>query len=244
MVTIYDDMLANWSEYLSGEDISLSEIGSLVLAFYQYQKDKTEPNFRGLLKAEFNRYRDNDIIRKQKAEAGRKGGQKTQNILSASSTVSSTASSTASTNINKINETEMEVNEREVKNNSTQENTTLKDEQLTEMEERFAEFWEAYPRKIREHSAHSEFMRINPDEKLFKEILSGLEKHKQSEQWRKENGQFIPYLHNWLAERRWTEELKAAKSESGSFDSDEFFQASVNRTFQKYGFDNEGEVIM
>jgi hypothetical protein len=39
-------------------------------------------------------------------------------------------------------------------------------------------------------------------------ILTALEQHKKSDQWRKDNGQFIPHPATWLNNERWADELE------------------------------------
>jgi hypothetical protein len=40
--------------------------------------------------------------------------------------------------------------------------------------------------------------------------MAGLENHKKSQQWVKDNGQFIPHASTWLNGKRWEDELEAA----------------------------------
>jgi hypothetical protein len=34
-------------------------------------------------------------------------------------------------------------------------------------------------------------------------VMSALERHKQLDQWRKENGAFVPHAATWIGQRRW-----------------------------------------
>ena len=76
---------------------------------------------------------------------------------------------------------------------------------------RFEEFWIAYPRKISKKTTERVFNRIKPDEKTFQAILSGLEKYKQTPQWLKDGGQFIPHPTTWLNQERWKDEIEAPR---------------------------------
>ena len=73
----------------------------------------------------------------------------------------------------------------------------------------FDEFWKEYPNKKAKAKAVQSFMKINPDQELFKEIMAGLEKAKQSSQWKKDGGQFIPHPTTWLNQERWNDEITA-----------------------------------
>ena len=57
----------------------------------------------------------------------------------------------------------------------------------------FAEFWGLYPKKLDKKKAKMKFDKICKNERVFKVIIAGLKKQMKSEQWTKDNGQFIPY---------------------------------------------------
>lgn len=92
----------------------------------------------------------------------------------------------------------------------------------------FDEFWCAYPKKMNKERARCAFVRIKPSEQLFAQMLEALRKHKQSKQW--QDAQYIPYPSTWLNGKRWEDELEEADEPSNStFNTDEFFQAAVQR---------------
>jgi hypothetical protein len=64
-------------------------------------------------------------------------------------------------------------------------------------------FWEAYPRKTAKATALKSWQKLMPDDALVNTIITALEVHKQSPQWVKEEGQFIPHPATWLNQRRW-----------------------------------------
>lgn len=69
----------------------------------------------------------------------------------------------------------------------------------------FSLFWSAYPRKTGKQEAEKAWSKLKPSQKLREEILSGLEKWKNTRQWAKDNGQFIPYPATFLNNQRWKE---------------------------------------
>ena len=75
------------------------------------------------------------------------------------------------------------------------------------LETGFGRFWSAYPKKTAKKDAFKAWAKLKPDEDLTEKILSALEKHKKSDQWLKDNGQFIPYPATWLNGRRWEDEM-------------------------------------
>jgi DNA replication protein DnaD len=79
----------------------------------------------------------------------------------------------------------------------------------------FDAFWEVYPRKVAKAKARKSWDKLSPDDELLGQIISALEQQKQSRDWIKDNGQFIPYPTTWLNQRRWEDELPE-RIENGS----------------------------
>lgn len=75
----------------------------------------------------------------------------------------------------------------------------------------FDEFWAAYPRKAGKAEALKAWKKINPDAALHSAMLDAVAAHKQSDQWRRDNGQYIPYPATWLNGERWKDEVLPAK---------------------------------
>lgn len=75
-------------------------------------------------------------------------------------------------------------------------------------EQLFDEFWERYPKKRSKGRAERAWVKIKPDEQLFKAILDGLERAKTSVEWLKDDGQYIPYPSTWLNAKGWEDEYK------------------------------------
>lgn len=70
----------------------------------------------------------------------------------------------------------------------------------------FAQFWEAYPKKKGKEKARRAWKRLKPDAQLCQRMAIALELDKQSEDWHRENGQFIPHPATWLNGHRWEDE--------------------------------------
>lgn len=76
----------------------------------------------------------------------------------------------------------------------------------------FLIFWNAYPKKKSKGPAEKAWKKLNPDEKLREVILTKIEDFKKTEDWQKDNGQFIPYPASWLNARGWEDEISIKKS--------------------------------
>ena len=84
-----------------------------------------------------------------------------------------------------------------------------KDKDNTSRASAFDAFWSAYPKKTGKEAARKSFARAKAD---IGTMLSALEVQKQSEQWTKDNGQFIPNPTTWLNQGRWEDEVQTKSS--------------------------------
>jgi len=70
----------------------------------------------------------------------------------------------------------------------------------------FGRFWSAYPKKRDKKEAEKVWAKLQPDDALVTVILNAIEQAKQTPEWRKDRGQFIPYPTTWLNKRRWEDD--------------------------------------
>ena len=78
----------------------------------------------------------------------------------------------------------------------------------------FNKFWNAYPKHIAKQSAVKAFEKLKPDEKLLEAMLKAIAMQKESKQWEKDGGAFIPYPATWLNQRRWEDELPQVETDN------------------------------
>jgi hypothetical protein len=69
---------------------------------------------------------------------------------------------------------------------------------------RFDSFWVKYPKKKAKPKARESWLKHEGED--FDKIIAGLEKQVKSDQWTRNNGQYIPYPATWLNQRRWEDE--------------------------------------
>jgi hypothetical protein len=67
----------------------------------------------------------------------------------------------------------------------------------------FDQFWAAYPRKIAKADARKAWAQMAQKLPPVAELLSAISVAKESEQWRKDSGLYIPYPATWLRGERW-----------------------------------------
>lgn len=71
----------------------------------------------------------------------------------------------------------------------------------------FESFWAAYPRKVGKQAAKKAFSKVSVP---VKTLIDAVNSQKNSEQWRKDNGQYIPNPATWLNQGRWDDVLTEA----------------------------------
>ena len=73
--------------------------------------------------------------------------------------------------------------------------------------EDFEKFWSAYPRKEGKQKARAAFDKVTVSLDV---LLEAIEQQKQSAQWSKDGGQYIPHPTTWLNGKRWEDEVVMA----------------------------------
>jgi len=72
----------------------------------------------------------------------------------------------------------------------------------------FERFWSEYPKKVGKKKAREKFIRLSLDEKKFKKIMEALRTQKESPQWKRDEGQYIPHPTTWINGDRWEDDLE------------------------------------
>lgn len=70
----------------------------------------------------------------------------------------------------------------------------------------FEEFWKLYPKKRSRGDAENAFAKIAPTDELAAAICGAVAKAKNSEDWKKEGGKYIPHPATWLNRKGWEDE--------------------------------------
>lgn len=69
-------------------------------------------------------------------------------------------------------------------------------------------FWSTFPRKIGKGAAELAWKKLKPDATLQARIIQAVKAQCKSEQWRRDQGQFIPHPATWLNGKRWEDEVE------------------------------------
>lgn len=84
----------------------------------------------------------------------------------------------------------------------------------------FNKFWNAYPKRKNKGDVEKWFLKHKPSEDLVNTMIEKIELLKKTDQWKKDNGQFIPYPSTWLNAKGWEDEIEISskpKSEKRFF---------------------------
>jgi hypothetical protein len=73
----------------------------------------------------------------------------------------------------------------------------------------FDVFWNSYPKKKSKGDALKAWKKLNPSLELQTTIYSAIDRLQITEDWKKQNGQFIPYPATWLNAMGWEDQITA-----------------------------------
>lgn len=76
----------------------------------------------------------------------------------------------------------------------------------------FDVFWSAYPKKVGKDYAKKCFLKLKVDKALLEDMLKAIETQKKSDQWKQNNGAYIPHPSTWLNQGRWKDEINTENS--------------------------------
>ena len=71
----------------------------------------------------------------------------------------------------------------------------------------FDAFWQAYPKKVGKADALKAFAKLKPDNELMQTILAAIAQWIKTDQWSKDNRQYVPMPATYIRGRRWEDEL-------------------------------------
>ena len=102
-----------------------------------------------------------------------------------------------------------------------------KAESESQLLKNFELFWSAYPNKKSKKTAFEKFKRIDFKKTSFESIMISLEKQKQSDDWTKNGGQFVPMPQTWILNERWTDEIQIPVQQNGHTDVNAYWSEKL-----------------
>lgn len=90
---------------------------------------------------------------------------------------------------------------------------------VPKLRQRFETWWANYPRRVGKTAAWREWQRIEPSDEQLVEMQAVLVVQKQSRDWTKDGGAFIPHPRTYLHQGRWQDEVavEVATQSAGPF---------------------------
>ena len=88
----------------------------------------------------------------------------------------------------------------------------------------FNAFWNAYPKKKDKAKAQKWFEKNKPSAELVELMIKKIEQFKETDDWKKEDGRYIPYPTTWLNGKRWEDEIETHQE-----NVPEWFGKEINR---------------
>jgi uncharacterized protein YdaU (DUF1376 family) len=142
-----------------------------------------------------------DAYQRQKT-GGKKGAEKRWGNREAMPTISDTNNEPNPPPIATINHKPI-TNNQEPLTNKKKTNTPLTPQGDDPL---FDEFWQKYPRKESKGAAQRAWLKVKRPSDTLELIIEALKWQKVSDQWTKENGQYIPLPSTYLNQEKWLDE--------------------------------------
>lgn len=85
-------------------------------------------------------------------------------------------------------------------------------------DEDFEAFWSLYPKKKSKGDARKAWKQLKPSTTTVRAIMAKLQELISSRDWKRDNGQFIPYPATWLRAEGWNDEVSSAPEQPATND--------------------------
>lgn len=196
------------------EPFSDAEVGRLIRGLLEYSMSGTEPDFKGNERFIWPTLRvavDNDAEQyaakceklRESGKNGRRGKKPNGSENNQMDNEEPNGSENNQMDLEKPNGSENNQMVPRIRNKEQEKDIPPKS---PKGDERFNRFWSAYPRKIGKGAAQKTFSKLKVTDSLLEDMLDAIEEQKQSLQWRRDGGQYIPHPNTWLNQRRWEDE--------------------------------------
>ena len=103
-----------------------------------------------------------------------------------------------------VNVTKTEVN---VTASTQRKEDKIKINQIKQNQKLFEKVWSVYPKQFKRQEALEEFCSLNVSAELADRMVKSIKQQKGQENWKIENGRYVPFLVNWLKNERWEDEV-------------------------------------
>lgn len=112
----------------------------------------------------------------------------------------------------------------------------------------FEEFWKVYPKKQSKQTALKAWEKLKPDSDLTREIIEAVQARCRSQEWKDQNGKFVPLPASYLNQQRWMDEICVSDADNHSIKATEsddieerILQVSKQKVREKTAIINESK---
>lgn len=193
----------DYLEYMEG--MSDEDLGKAMRAVWLYENGLDVPQLSGMPWMLFTTIRrDLDrshAISQVRAENGAKGGK--QKPASSIKEEANFSKDLANVSKDEANSSKPSLhNTLDIDSNKDKETYTPKPPKG----DLFEQFWAAYPKKRSKGAARKAWDKLRVDSTMLATILQAIQRAKQSDDWQKDGGQYIPYPATWINAVGWEDE--------------------------------------
>ena len=226
--------LTLWPDFINvANELTESERGQLLLAILEFLNGKDENELTGAVRIAYvslrtQAIRDNKGKKEYSEEQSRKGKlggrpKKETDTVSEKPSKNEKAEKAAAFSAKTEKPSKSKKPKVEIETEDEIETEEPPKSPTGDSDARFAEFWQAYPRKVGKAAAEKSWKRLHLTAELFAKIMAAVETAKHTEQWQEQNGRFIPNPATWLNQGRWDDEY--ADNGTSDFDPDDPYAA-------------------
>ena len=199
------------------EDLELysdAEVGQILKAIFRYVNHGEKPEFQDkglyyIFKRFVNFNTDNEQKYQSKVDGIMKARESNSKVQKNTSDISPDISDNR-TEISDDRKTESDFSSVTDTVTVTVTDTVIKEkekEKESPLVKRFELFWSAYPKRVDKGAAWKAFEKLHPSQALLDEMIKAINLQKESYQWKREDGQYIPYPSTWLNQSRWEDDV-------------------------------------
>lgn len=92
----------------------------------------------------------------------------------------------------------------------------------------FDAFWAEYPKKVGKDDARKAWKKRKVSQALADQMIAAVRLQRESQQWKRDGGQYIPNPSTWINQGRWQDEVPAARQSAHSGFSTTDYNKGIN----------------
>jgi hypothetical protein len=115
--------------------------------------------------------------------------------------------------------------------NNKRDNKSIDNKDINNISTEFETLWDLYPRKIGKPKAFKAYEKARKHGATFDEVKQGIEAYRRQIEALKTDTEYIKHGSTWFNNECWKDDYKLTACQTGTFDTDEFFNAALRKAF-------------